>query len=271
MGPYPASGLDEIRVLTIDGVGESDCTCLTTINQDPKISPCKTTLTTYPNSLGLFYSAITSFLGFEVNDAEFKVMGLASYGIPSFLDLLRSLTQTNTDAFKLNDKYFDFRLDSLSPYSPSIIELLGNPAPTSASYAEQFTTIEDVRRDPSLSRYSDIASSAQELLSSVVIKLSEEHFSDPRFPLYYSGGVALNSKLNYNLLDSHRRLYIPPDPGDGGSSLGCAVAINNTLNNDFAQFPFEWWSFIGSFLRLVSLQPFQRFKHRRELVRSRFS
>lgn len=213
--------LEGISGITIDGVGESDTVCIHSFVNPSSLRPYKKSLTSYPDSIGLFYSAITSYLGFEVNDAEYKVMGLASYGKPIYLEQFKKLVKLTDDGFKLDMDYFDFSADSPFPYSHKFIDLFGPPAPISSTYAEDFTTIENVSANSDLYRYASIASSAQELITLITSNLFHNFSSHDQ--VFYSGGVALNTKCNQTLIADHH-LLISPDPADGGSSLGTAVA-----------------------------------------------
>jgi len=224
---------NEKAVFTIDGVGEYDSSCIYEIKSQRELK--KKTFSSFPSSLGIFYSAITSYLGFEVNDAEFKVMGLAAYGEASYIDKLRKVVSFNKKDSKIyfDQSYFLLTSKTKVPYSDKFIDEFGLAAPSSKSYAERFTSKSDVRSSEELRRYADIACSAQLLLEEILVEIFSqivgENMSDQ--PIYYSGGVALNTKANQKLLTKYPNILIPPDPGDGGSSLGCAyAALYNSTN-----------------------------------------
>ena len=125
----------------------------------------------YPASIGLFYSAITSFLGFEVNDAEFKVMGLAAYGKEVYAnEMTKMLNITEEGTIGETQEYFDYSPNSIYPYKGKVIEKLGPPSKCSKEYAEEFTTIENVEANEKLGRYANIAASAQKVITEVVEK-----------------------------------------------------------------------------------------------------
>ena len=210
--------------LTLDGVGEKQTGGIYKIRSKDGIINCEEEkYYSFPNSLGLFYSAITSFLGFEVNDAEFKVMGLASYGETKYTKEMQDLISVGIDGkIEINQKAFNFSPSSNYPYTPYLITLLGAPAQSSKNYAEKFTTIESVKSDKLLKRYDDIAASTQKQLVDIVTQLAR-FAQDKNQTLFYSGGVALNCQCN-NELAKLLNLHISPDPGDGGSSLGAIAS-----------------------------------------------
>jgi carbamoyltransferase len=225
-------------VLTIDGVGEYDTCCHYSdlLQLYEKSSYRKTNIGEFPNSLGLFYSAITSFLGFEVNDAEYKVMGLAAYGEDVYSSEFQRLISINGEGkIQINLDYFQTDYGSPFPYKPAIVELLGLPAPASKFYAEKFTSIACVNADPKLKRYADIAHSAQERITNITRQIFDSYVSPATF-VAYSGGVALNTKSNSSLMSDGYSLLVPPDPGDGGSSLGSALSANYFLHRSLPFF-----------------------------------
>ena len=118
------SGFEEAAMLTVDGVGEW---ATTTFGQGTGSAVEILEEVHFPSSLGLLYSALTSYLGFEVNDGEYKVMGLAPYGEPRYADQVRKLvTLEEGGQYDLNLEYFDFlRRDRM--YSDRLIELFGEP------------------------------------------------------------------------------------------------------------------------------------------------
>ena len=103
--------------LTIDGVGEFDTACTYTLNEENKLT--KDILGTFPDSIGLFYSALTSYLGFEVNDAEFKVMGLAAYGEPNYFNQLNQVIWYDQESktIQTNHEYLSVKALNNKPYN----------------------------------------------------------------------------------------------------------------------------------------------------------
>ena len=209
--------------ITIDGVGEKTTSAKfeATIKLEKVSNLKKIEIMKYPASIGLFYSAITSFLGFEVNDAEFKVMGLAAYGKEVYAnEMTKMLNITEEGTIGETQEYFDYSPNSIYPYKGKVIEKLGPPSKCSKEYAEEFTTIENVEANEKLGRYANIAASAQKVITEVVEKIFFKN-NDGEKTIYYGGGVAL-LKTNMKIMDNCR-LKLTPDPGDGGSALGAAV------------------------------------------------
>ena len=231
------SGFQATRILTVDGVGEFETTTLS--HSDANLI-AESLNAHFPNSLGLFYAAITAFLGFEVNEAEYKVMGLASYGEPSYVeDLKMSLKSQSEDNkslaghFCLNPEYYNTAPDSLFPYATPLLSLLGLPASDSDEYAKDILELRgNSEKVPDVKRYADIAHSAQRVLEEIVLDLLEDCSAIKEFGdnLAFGGGVALNCKLNKVLMEKGYKIFIPPDPGDGGSAVGSAMSVHSQLS-----------------------------------------
>jgi len=168
----------------------------------------------YPHSLGLLYSALTYYLGFKVNSAEYKVMGLAPYGEPKYLDKMRELIDVKEDgSFALNMKYFTFE-HGLKMCGGAMEKLFGEPVRKMESELTQF--------------HKDIARSLQELTEEVMMKIvSHAKKIAPSDNLCLAGGVALNCVANGKILKSglFKDIFIQPASGDSGGALGCALAI----------------------------------------------
>tara|TARA_B100001093_G_C26852469_1_gene1025759 strand:- start:1391 stop:3178 length:1788 start_codon:yes stop_codon:yes gene_type:complete len=230
------SGFNSTSLLTIDGVGEFETTTLS--HSNPLLSN-EVKNAQFPDSLGFFYAAITAFLGFEVNEAEYKVMGLASYGEPSFVDALyeslkpqSETKQSLSEYFSLNGKYYNTEPSSLFPYATPLLELLGLPASNSDEYSADILELKTNSASvPDVKRYADIAHSAQRVLENMVLDILEKERVEKNHgdELAFGGGVALNCKLNKSLMDNGYKLFIAPDPGDGGSAIGSAMMIHHRL------------------------------------------
>ncbi|MCG8462864.1 MAG: hypothetical protein MI919_41795 [Holophagales bacterium] len=214
---YP-SPFEEAAILTADGVGEWATTCLSE-GRDGSI----TTLAEvhFPYSLGLFYSAITAFLGFEVNEGEQKVLAMASFGEPRFAEKLDALfTQAEDGSFELDLRPFRFHYDPERSFGPELEDILG-PARLPGSGAPE-------------PRHFDIAASLQQVTEAALLRLLEElHRRSPSDNLCLAGGVALNVVANTVLLEKgpFRRLFVPPAPGDAGGALGAALEIHHRLGS----------------------------------------
>ena len=203
------SPFEESAILTVDGVGEWSTTSFGTAN-DTTIK--LTNDIRWPHSLGLFYSAFTYFLGFKVNEGEYKLMGLSAYGKPNYYDLiLENLVDVKNDgSIHLNMKYFSFTYDKVMT-NKKFSDLFGIPPRKEDSKAEQI--------------HYDIASSAQLVLENILLKMvNHVHKKTSMKNLCLGGGVALNGVANYRILKEgpFENVHIPPSPGDGGSAIGCA-------------------------------------------------
>ena len=203
------SPFDEAAILTVDGVGEWTTASFGTAH-DTTIK--LTNDIRWPHSVGLFYSAFTYFLGFKVNEGEYKLMGLSAYGKPKYYDLImENLVDVKNDgSIHLNMKYFSFTYDKVMT-NQKFSDLFGIPPRKEDSKAEQI--------------HYDIAASAQLVLEDILLKMVNHVHKKTGMPnLCFGGGVALNGVANYRILKEgpFENLHIPPSPGDGGSAVGCA-------------------------------------------------
>ncbi|MEE2822817.1 MAG: carbamoyltransferase [Acidobacteriota bacterium] len=205
--PFPSAAL-----LTIDSVGEWTTTALghaqgNKIHLDKEIR--------FPHSLGLLYSTFTYYLGFRVNSAEYKVMGLAPYGNPIYSDQIeKHLIQFHEDgSFHLNEDYFDFET-GLKMTSFRFEKLFGMPPRKPES--------------PLLQKHKDLAASIQRVLEKAVLRICRHlHKHTRQKYLCMAGGVALNSVINGRILreTDFQDIWIQPAAGDAGGALGAALAI----------------------------------------------
>ena len=203
------SPFDNAAILTVDGVGEWTTTSFGTAN-DTTIK--LTNDIRWPHSVGLFYSAFTYFLGFKVNEGEYKLMGLSAYGKPKYYDLImRNLVDVKNDgSVHLNMKYFSFTYDKVMT-NQNFSDLFGIPPRKEDTRAEQI--------------HYDIAASAQLVLEEILLKMVNHVYKKTSMKnLCFGGGVALNGVANYRILKEgpFENIHIPPSPGDGGSAIGCA-------------------------------------------------
>ncbi len=196
--------------LTVDGVGEWATTSFG-IGQDNKIETLGEIH--FPHSLGLLYSAFTYYTGFKVNSGEYKVMGLAPYGVPKYKDLiLKELIEVKTDgSFRLNMKYFDFAT-GLRMTSPQFDVLFDGPARKPESKLTQ--------------KEMDLAASVQAVTDEIMILLSRHVKKITKSDyLCLAGGVALNCVANGKILRERifKDIWIQPAAGDAGGSVGAAL------------------------------------------------
>ena len=208
------SPFNEAAILTMDGVGEwatasighgqgNDLEILDELH--------------WPDSIGLLYSAFTYYTGFKVNSGEYKVMGLAPYGEPKFVDLIyRELMDLREDgSFRLNQKYFNY-LTGLTMTSAAFDELFGAPP--------------RVPETPLTQREMDLARSVQAVCEEVMLRMARTaHKRTGSDNLCLAGGVALNCVGNGRLLREgpFRNLWIQPAAGDAGGALGVAQLIHH--------------------------------------------
>ena len=206
---FYTSPFEDSAILTIDGVGEWSTASFgyaknNSINLTNDIR--------WPHSLGLFYSAFTYFLGFKVNEGEYKLMGLSSYGAPKYYDLiLDNLIDVKDDgSIHLNMKYFAFTHDKVM---------------TNEKFADLFGILPRTNDEKALQIHFDIGASAQKVLEDVILKMTNHVYKKTKMKnLCFGGGVALNGVANYKILKEgpFDNVHIPPSPGDAGSAVGAA-------------------------------------------------
>jgi len=206
---YYYSGFPESAIMTVDGVGEW---ATTTYGYGTDKNLTSFEEVHFPDSLGLLYSAITGYLGFSVNDGEYKVMGLAPYGRPAYVRKIRALIQSRSGGqFELDMSKFDFtQADHM--LSPEFFAYLGVPARPAGT--------------PILSAHRDIACSLQVVLEEILLEKAKFlHEKTQSENLCLAGGVALNCVANGRIYREgpFKRLFVQPAAGDAGSSLGAAA------------------------------------------------
>ena len=208
---YP-SPFEEAAVLTIDGVGEW-ATASYGVGRGNRLELLRELH--WPDSLGLLYSAMTYFTGFKVNSGEYKVMGLAPYGEPKYVDVIhRELLDLREDgSFRLNQKYFNY-LAGLTMTSPAMNDLLGGPPREPESRLTQ--------------REMDVARSVQDVCEEIMLRMARTvHRETGLDDLCLAGGVALNCVGNGRILREgpFKRIWIQPAAGDAGGALGVAQLV----------------------------------------------
>ncbi len=213
------SPFNEAAVLTLDGVGEWTTTSFG-IGRQNKIQ-LKNQLN-FPHSLGLLYSAFTYYVGFRVNSGEYKLMGLAPYGEPQYVDLIkRELVDIKDDgSFRLNMKYFNY-CAGLTMTNHRFHKLFGlPPRPMESELTQQ---------------HMDIARSIQEVTEEIMLKMARHVYQvTGEANLCLAGGVALNCVGNGRILREgpFKNIWIQPAAGDAGGALGTALLIwYQYLNN----------------------------------------
>ncbi|HNC74958.1 MAG TPA: carbamoyltransferase N-terminal domain-containing protein, partial [Elusimicrobiota bacterium] len=237
------SPFKEAAVLTIDGVGEWSTATLGRgtarwedggANRLDLFSEIR-----FPHSLGLFYSAFTAFLGFEVNEGEYKVMGMAPYGTPRHVDKVWKLLRLSEDgSFELDLSYFSFQHDRWRTYSPKFERLFGPARNPRARFVTETTSLCDDTTPPAAAEinrnqyYADVAASVQRVTEEIVLKMARHlHRVTGLKSLCVAGGVALNSVANHRLLKEtpFEDIYIQPAAGDAGGALGAALYVEHAV------------------------------------------
>lgn len=216
------SPFKKAAILTVDGVGEWTTTAYG-IGNDRDIKLLKEIK--FPSSLGLLYSTITAYLGFSVNNSEYKVMGLSPYGTMdkkknSYYKKLKKIIDIKEDgSYMLDMNYFVFHYKDRMP-SKRLCKLLGGPMRTPESEIIQ--------------RHRDIAAAVQLIYEDALLKLLNHVYNETKCnDLVISGGCGLNSVANGKILSNlpFNRVWLQPDPGDGGTSIGVASYIYNVILN----------------------------------------
>ena len=208
---YP-SPFKSAAVLTLDGVGEWTTTSLA-IGEGRKLKVVKEIH--FPHSLGLLYSAFTYYTGFKVNSGEYKVMGLAPYGEPKYVDLIKEklINIAGDGSFQLDMSYFDY-CTGLTMTNKKFNDLFGGPPRRPEAEVTQ--------------REMDLAASIQKIIEEVVVKLGRGIAQETQQKnICLAGGVALNCVANGILLREgiFENIWIQPAAGDAGGALGAALAV----------------------------------------------
>ncbi len=238
-----ASPFREAAVLTVDGVGEWTTTTIGTARSrwesdlDGENRIDLTDEMRFPHSLGLLYSTFTAWLGFRVNDGEYKVMGMATYGQPRYIDRIMTLFHQNADdgSFRLDLDYFSFHRSINRSFSHKFVGLFGEPrapeAPFSTPLSDPGTTADRGLIERS-QYYADVAASIQAVTEEALLTIARSLQRRTQLRhLVMAGGVALNARANFRLLTEtpFEDVYIQPAAGDDGGALGAALWIYHVV------------------------------------------
>ncbi|MBU1882245.1 carbamoyltransferase, partial [bacterium] len=204
------SPFEEAAILTLDGVGEW-ATSSMGIGRHNRVQLIKEIH--FPHSLGLLYSAFTYYTGFKVNSGEYKIMGLAPYGEPKYVQTIYDeLVDLREDgSFRLNMKYFNY-CAGLTMTNDRFAKLFGGPARQQESQLTQ--------------KEMDLARSVQVVTEEIMMRMANTAFKETGLPnLVMAGGVALNCVGNGKVLREgpFKNIWIQPAAGDAGGALGCAM------------------------------------------------
>ncbi len=213
---FLVSPFEEAAVITADGVGEWTTTGWG-VGKGNQIDFCKEIR--FPHSVGLLFSAITAYLGFRVNDAEWKVMGLAPYGKPTYVDKFREVVDIREDgSFRLNMKYFSHTHSVSRMFNRRWERLFGRPQ------RPVETELDDFHRD--------IAHSGQKVVEEIMVKMATHvHQTTGLDNVCIGGGVGLNCVANWRILQESgfKNIFIQPAAGDSGGALGTAFYLYNSV------------------------------------------
>jgi carbamoyltransferase len=226
-------------ILTADGVGEW---ATLTVGQGERRSDGGTEIMLrreirFPHSLGMLYSTFTAYLGFTVNEDEYKVMGLAAYGRPTMLEQMRKVVRRFPDGgFALVPEFFEFQTTANQSYSSKFLDLFGPPR----------HPYDPIELDTSEGRrLADCAASVQRVLEDVLVDIAGRLRRETGLhDLCFGGGVALNGVANARVLAEagFDRVFVPPAPGDAGCALGAALYADRIYfhnpDRDAADHPF---------------------------------
>ncbi len=229
----------DAAILTVDGVGEWTTTTLgigrsalgENGDEPPSIDLFEEQR--FPHSLGLLYSTFTAWLGFRVNNGEYKVMGMSPYGEPRYMEKIGKIVSLDgsNGAFQLNMDYFDFHRSATQSYSRKFLDLFGAQRDADAEF---FTLGTDPSRSAEKSAidsnqyYADVAASIQQFTEDALVSMARYlHGRTGMKKLVMAGGVALNTKANWRILNESpfEELWIQPAAGDDGGALGAALWV----------------------------------------------
>jgi len=241
---------DSAAVLSVDGVGEWTTTAIgrgkadfvgggvNDLSLDRELR--------FPHSLGLLYSAFTAWLGFRVNNGEYKVMGMAPYGEAKYVDKVRKVIDLHDDgSFQLDMSYFTYHHSATQTFSPKFVELFGEPRVRESDFYTEHTD-KPADFDPAYAAkcqyYADVAASIQEVTEEAVLAMARharEMTGENR--LVMAGGVALNSVANGRVLTEagFDEVYIQPAAGDSGGAVGAALYAYHVLLGHKREFVME--------------------------------
>ncbi|GBD25686.1 Decarbamoylnovobiocin carbamoyltransferase [bacterium HR30] len=227
------SPFEEAAILTVDGVGEW-ATATMGVGKGNSIRLLREIH--FPHSVGLLYSAFTAFLGFEVNEGEYKVMGMAPYGEPKYVDKVYKLVRLDPDGgVWLDMSYFSFHHSSTQTFNQKFVDLFGEPRDPSwhffterSGYPSYFEPKPTNYREMAEKNqyYADVAASIQKVTEDIVLTMVRElHRQTGLDRLCMAGGVALNSVANGRIIRETpiKEVFVQPAAGDGGGALGAAL------------------------------------------------
>ncbi len=272
------SPFEEAAILTVDGVGEWT-TASFGVGKGTDIRLIKEIR--FPHSIGLLYSAFTAFLGFEVNEGEYKVMGMAPFGSPRYVDKVHKLIRFGKDgSFELDMDYFSFHYSTDRTFNNRFVELFGEPRDSKALFFTPSTDYPSYFGDKPANfneagrlnqHYADIAASIQSVTEEALLRMANALYAETGLKkLCMAGGVALNSVANGKILREtpFEDIYVHPAAGDSGGAIGAAMYVYHAILGKPRSFVMNhaYWgqehsaSDIESFLKEENI-PFERIEN----------
>lgn len=245
---YP-SPFKEAAIITVDGVGEWATTTIG-IGKGNQVRILKEIQ--FPHSLGLLYSAFTAFLGFQVNDGEYKVMGMAPYGEPKYLDEVNKLIKVNRDSsFSMDMDYFSYQYSDKKTFNEKFVRLFGKQRTPETHFFTEDTGFpiyfggkptNYAHLCQENKHYADIAASIQMVTEEILLKLASYAYHETGLKkLCVAGGVGYNSSANGKILtkSDFDEVFIQPAAGDSGGALGAALVVYHGMLGNPRKFVME--------------------------------
>jgi carbamoyltransferase len=246
-----ASPFEQAAIVTVDGVGEWTTAAVGRGqaqwgNQGANVIELSDELR-FPNSVGLLYSAFTAYLGFRVNNGEYKVMGMAPYGEPRYLDKVHQVVHVADDgSIEITLDYFSYHFSATDTFNHRFEKLFGPRRVPESDFYTLTTHPDKMYRDPSTKtalgwddhvaaenqRFADIAASIQRVTEEIILNMVRSaHQRTGLDKLVMAGGVALNSVANGRVMreSPFKEIFIQPAAGDSGGALGAALYVYHVL------------------------------------------
>jgi carbamoyltransferase len=244
---------EDAAVVTIDGVGEWTTASMGYATADwngqGKNHIDLTDELRFPHSLGLLYSAFTAYLGFRVNNGEYKVMGMAPYGTPKYMDEVYKVVNVDNDGgLTLNMDYFSFHHSTQHTFNQNFVDLFGPPRKPESEFFSETTHPRKDHPDwndaiaAQNQKYADLAASIQRVTEEIVLKMVHAaHRKSGSKNLVMAGGVALNSVANGRIMREtpFENVFIQPAAGDAGGAVGAALYAYHVIFGHPRKFTME--------------------------------
>lgn len=228
---FYCSPFSRAAIVTVDGVGEWATTTIARGVSDARGSRIEAIAELrFPHSIGLFYSALTAYLGFEVNEGEYKVMGLAAYGTPRFEAEFEKLVTIDEDgSVRASLEYFSYQRHIDESFTPALVDLLGpSRVPGSPLRLDDACAI-----DATSQRFADIAATLQKVTERAMLAIVRRAKAlTGESALCLAGGVALNSVANGRVVSEgpFADVFVQPAAGDAGGAVGAALHASHALH-----------------------------------------